>query len=614
MVAGTEFDDVLTGGAGDDVLEGRGGNDRLSGLSGNDALLGGAGADILDGGAGIDLASYYDSTAAVAVSLATQSGQGGDAEGDTLTGIEDLEGSAWNDTLTGDDGNNWLYGLAGNDRLFGGGGDDVLVGGAGADTLDGGVGVNAVSYAGSVVGVYVNLSSGNGAYGDAAGDRLLNISDLIGSAFADNIRGNAADNWLGGGAGNDSLMGEGGNDVLVGGAGADLLYGGAGFNMASYTGSAAGVVADLDTGEGSLGDAEGDHLYQIGALYGSSFADTLRGSGRAEWLNGAAGSDSLSGHGGADTLIGGDGADTLDGGDGDDWLVGGAGADVLGGSLGSDTVSYEGTAAGVYVNLSSGNGAYGDAAGDRLSDVENVVGTDFADSIRGNADDNWLAGGAGADTLKGEGGHDLLEGGAGADALYGADGYDAATYVGSAAGVSIGLAAGTAAGGDADGDTLYQIEDLIGSGFNDRLTGDANGNWLEGGVGGDVLDGGAGNDTLKGGAWGDMLTGGTGADRFLYTDVTDSGPAFTTSDWIWDFSRGTDRIDLSAIDANTTVAGNQAFAFIGTAAFTAAGQLRLTTANGELSVAGDINGDKIADFAITIAGGVVHLAASDFAL
>src|SRR5262249_23181554 len=129
--AGTSFDDTLNGG---------GGNDTLNGGDGNDTLQDGSGADQLVGGDGIDTASYADSASAVTVSLATGTGSGGDAEGDTLSQIENLTGSVFDDTLTGDDGTNVLDGGAGNDTLAGLGGDDVLVGGAGAGHLGGGGG------------------------------------------------------------------------------------------------------------------------------------------------------------------------------------------------------------------------------------------------------------------------------------------------------------------------------------------------------------------------------------------------------------------------------------------------------------------------------------------
>lgn len=117
---GSEFNDMLSGDDGINTLDGRGGNDRL---------LGRAGADVLIGGDGIDEAVYLASSAAVTVSLATGKGAGGDAEGDTLSTIENVSGSRYSDVLTGNSGANMLSGEDGNDRLSGGLGMDVLTGG-----------------------------------------------------------------------------------------------------------------------------------------------------------------------------------------------------------------------------------------------------------------------------------------------------------------------------------------------------------------------------------------------------------------------------------------------------------------------------------------------------
>lgn len=600
MVSGTELDDVLTGDAGDNRLDGLGGNDRLSGLAGADILVGGAGADILDGGDGVsDLASYYRSAAGVTVNLASHTAAGGEAQGDTLTGIEDLEGSGFNDTLTGDAGSNWLYGLASKDTLRGGDGNDLLNGGAGADILDGGNGSNAASYADSVRNVAIDLVLGRGTYGDADGDTLTRIANVVGSDFNDEINGNDANNNLYGGAGNDVLAGRAGDDFLEGGAGADRLYGGTGFNMASYQSSAAAVSVNLATHAATGGDAQGDQLSQITDLEGSDFNDTLTGDSTGNWLYG---------NGGADRLSGGDGGDVL---------IGGAGADWLDGGSGFDSASYEASLKGVYVNLSSGSGAYGDATGDRLTSISDVFGSDFADTVRGEGGENWLYGGAGADILMGEGGDDRLTGGAGADTLYGGGGgdFDVASYAGSAAAVTVNLATGAAAGGDAQGDRLYQIPHLIGSDFADTLTGAGGRNELYGGEGRDWLIGGAGDDVLQGGAGGDALVGGAGSDVFWYRDAADSGVSDLTRDQIVDFTRGTDWIDLTDIDANTIAGGNQNFIFIGTAAFTGvAGQLRYFGGSDALFVNGDLNGDRVADFAITITGGASTLSVDDFSL
>jgi len=234
--------DSLSGGAGDDVLVGYGGNDTLSGGDGDDTLEGGAGADVLNGGANSltadavnagDTARYAGSAAAVTVNLnltGAQSSAGSDADGDTLTGIENLVGSAFNDTLTGDANANKLFGLGGNDTLRGGGGDDVLggddgddllYGDDGADSISGGMG-NDRQWGGTGNDVISGGDGNDTAYGEAGNDTL------VGDAGNDTLVGGIGDDVLVGGSGDDTLLGEDGNDTLDGGGGADSLQGGAG--------------------------------------------------------------------------------------------------------------------------------------------------------------------------------------------------------------------------------------------------------------------------------------------------------------------------------------------------------------------------------------------------
>jgi subtilisin-like proprotein convertase family protein/subtilisin family serine protease len=134
-----------------------------------------------------------------------------------------LLGMRGNDTLLGGDGNDTLDGGVGNDRLEGGNGSDTLNGGVGVDALIGGAGTDTVTYAGSKLGVMVNLTMGVGMGGDAQGDTYREVENVIGSANADRLTGNALANNLTGGAGNDILVGLGGSDVLTGGAGADIF-------------------------------------------------------------------------------------------------------------------------------------------------------------------------------------------------------------------------------------------------------------------------------------------------------------------------------------------------------------------------------------------------------
>ncbi|OQP88359.1 hypothetical protein BTR14_02690 [Rhizobium rhizosphaerae] len=131
---------LVKGTAGNDTLEGMAGRDQLEGGDGKDTLIGGAGADVLIGGAGIDIASYRTAGSGVTVDLVKTTGNTGDAAGDSFTAIEGLEGSNFDDALTGSAGANTLNGLDGNDKLFGLAGNDSLYGGNGNDTIDGGAG------------------------------------------------------------------------------------------------------------------------------------------------------------------------------------------------------------------------------------------------------------------------------------------------------------------------------------------------------------------------------------------------------------------------------------------------------------------------------------------
>jgi Ca2+-binding RTX toxin-like protein len=177
---GDAGNDVINGGAGNDKLYGDAGDDLLKGGSGNDTLVGGTGADQLVGGSGRDMASYATSRGAVQVNLTTGTGAGGDAAGDTLSTIESLMGSAFNDQLTGNAGNNLLNGGAGNDILHGGAGNDIVKGGTGNDFLTGSEGV-------------------------------------------DTMLGGDGDDLIDAGTGEDIVMGGAGNDTIYGGPDPDII-------------------------------------------------------------------------------------------------------------------------------------------------------------------------------------------------------------------------------------------------------------------------------------------------------------------------------------------------------------------------------------------------------
>ena len=535
-VIGSDYRDVLRGDSGANQLSGGAGNDGLWGSSGDDVLEGGAGADRLYGGAGEDTVAYWGSEAGVTVNLEDGTGKGGHAEGDVMTDVENIIGSVYDDTLTGNDAANWLEGGAGADRLYGGAGDDWVV------------------YWLSDAGVTVNLEDGTGKGGQAEGDVMTDVENIIGSVYDDTLTGNDAANWL------------------EGGAGADRLYGGAGDDWVVYWLSDAGVTVNLEDGTGKGGHAEGDVITDVENIIGSDHDDTLTGNDAANWL---------------------------DGDSGDDMLEGGPGADRLDGGAGMDTVSYQGSDAGVTVKLREGTGKRGHAEGDVIAEVENVIGSDHNDTLVGDSLDNLLTGNAGNDLLWGSAGNDLLIGGPGADRLVGNSGHDTAAYTHSPTGVTVRLHNLSATGGDATGDTfpykvdvawtdidgveqtesLPDVEHLSGSAHDDVLAGDRRDNVIDGGAGHDTLYGGpgGGDDRLDGGPGDDRLYGGQGRDRLAGAAGDDrlvGGPGADVfvvapgegEDTVTDFTDGEDRIDLTAfglagIDDITTTTTTDGVAF-----------------------------------------------------
>ncbi|WP_354065568.1 calcium-binding protein [Devosia sp. 2618] len=222
-----------------------------------------------------------------------------------------------------------------------------------------------------------------------------------------------------------------------------------------------------------------------------------------------------------------------------------------------------------------------DAIDHSYTGINVIEGTSGADKIVGTAAHEFIIGGAGNDELRGGAGNDRLDGGAGNDTLY----------------------------GDAGDDLLF------GEAGNDKLYGGAGNDKLDGGAGNDLLDGGAGNDQLYGGLGADILIGGAGADTFIYKSIKESTLDAKGRDFINDFSQAQkDKINLSAIDANTKIAGDQAFNFVGTKAFTnKAGELRYEHKDGDTYVYGDVDGDGKADFAIVL-DTTIKLVATDFIL
>lgn len=497
ITGGTQAD-LIDGLEGNDSLSGGGGSDAIYGGDGNDTLVGGSGAaDTLYGGSGNDVASYAASNAAVYVNLTTGLGSGGHAAGDVLSEIENLTGSNYADTLIGDAGGNIIDGGSGNDVMAGGAGADTLIGGAGSDTVD---------YTASGAGVVVNLSSEFASGGDADGDVLSQIENLLGTNYADLLTGDGNANALTGGAGEDSLYGGAGGDSLYGGDGADLMQGGAGsdrldggagIDSADYSDSTAAVNVNLAMGTGSGGSAAGDTLVAVENIFGSIYNDSLYGSTADNSLSGGLGND------------------YIDAGAGDDTLEGGAGRDTLYGGSGMDYLDYRNSNAAVSVNLATNTASGGHATGDVLAGVDGLFGSAFDDTLIG-FDNQGLTGDVYTNIFFGGGGNDYMDAGAGDDIVNGDEGNDS-VFGGAGDDSATGGVGNDSVYGGAGNDSAYGGDgaDLVDGGAgNDQLEGGLGADTLYGGAGNDALYGGDGNDLISGGAGNDLLTGGAGSDTF----------------------------------------------------------------------------------------------------
>ena len=413
---------TICGLGGADSIWGGDGNDDIQGNSGNDLLKGGGGNDHLDGGSGIDTASYDDSASGVTVFLATDVANGGTAEGDTFTSIENLTGSNHDDFLVGDDGNNVLSGLQGNDVLKGGGGadtlnggenNDALKGGGGADTLNGGTGIDTADYHDSGSGVVVSLITDTAGNGDAEGDELNSIENLNGSAFGDHLYGQDGVNVLVGRDGNDTLKGFGANDTLRGEDGDDYMDGGAGAD--TMVGGLGDDIYIVDNAGDAVTESGGQGIDTVRV----STSWTMTAGADIELLETTDETDNaainLTGNASGNEIVGNDGANTINGGGGVDQMTGRNGNDTYFVDNASDAVMESG---GQGIDQVRTSVSWTLTAG---ADVETLRTTNDAGvgaiNLTGNASGNNLRGNNGSNILNGSDGDDELTGLGGADSF-----------------------------------------------------------------------------------------------------------------------------------------------------------------------------------------------------
>jgi Ca2+-binding RTX toxin-like protein len=599
VLNGEDDDDTITGGMGDDLIGGGDGDDTIDGKEGADKIFGdstfekslgnsftatntGSGEDNLQGGDGADLIK-------------------GEGENDRIfggDGNDDIAGGLGDDTLGGDAGNDLIKGEEGNDIISGGDDDDVLEGGLGDDTLRGDAGNDlikgeegndTVTYDKSPDSVVVNLdrnqgfanlggflhesvflhhqfvesdleptfaiNAGEGQDGFGGIDTLIDLENAIGSDYADVLIGDDGDNKLFGLKGNDVFISNVGNDSLEGNEGRDAI---------SYRRDPNAVIVDLSAPTATDGFGDTDSLTNIEDLIGTAFDDTLTGDSGANRIYGGDGQDIISGGDGNDELYGENDNDELYGDSGDDFLVGGLGigntiTDQIDGGEGIDTVSYYTSTTRVSANLGNGTGTEGDALGDRFTSVENLEGSEYNDTLRGDNGANILSGIEGDDKLYGLDGDDSIYGGDGNDFMHstggntimdGGNGINTFTVTGNGNSIIYGGEGNDNINTGAGDDVIYG-----GEGINVINAGEGN-NTIYGGSGKDTITSGSGNDTIYGGEGDNVIRAGEGNN----TVITGSGNDNITSgagDDIIDGGDGNNFINAgTGNNTVTTGAGN----------------------------------------------------------
>ncbi|MDA7965354.1 CHRD domain-containing protein [Ruegeria sp.] len=609
----------ITGSSNDDSIVATGAApNTIEGGAGDDFIAGGGGTDILSGGDGIDTNSFQGINAEVIADLATGSASYAPNENVTVfenfDGFENLDGSALDDqlfgdnganTLTGNDGNDLLVGRGGNDILEGGEGNDVLRGGGGNDITDGGEGIDTADFQDIGSAVTADLSDGTAVYaapnGNQVADQLISIENLTGSDNDDILTGDTGDNLLAGGAG---------NDVINGGAGDDVIRGDAIGDGEAITVS---ITNTLDAGGTFLtpvwfGFHDGANFDLFNAGEAASLGlERLAEDGSVEGI--AAEFNQQVGDNGIDaTILGGAGAPgPIDPGETATFTL-----NVNADQVGQGFFTW---ATMVIPSNDAFLAAPDDVFADPIFDAEgNFIGPIVIERFGRDVLD------AGTEVNNEEGAAFLnqtaRDQGTAENGVVGLHpGFNGSE--GNPNGGPVNILGGTTAAGTivdpVEGDftrnggneQLLRIEIDIAEGGNDELFGGAGDDTIDGGRGDDILDGGADNDTLIGGSGRDTFTfrRGTGFDIVAdfsvsvedgdFLDVSDFGITSIDdlqieangADTVIDLGNG-DQITLEGVAPNELVAENFVFA-------PEQPEVNVAPTNGDDDLQGGVGNDEI---------------------
>ncbi|WP_095013229.1 calcium-binding protein [Tsuneonella mangrovi] len=611
---------TITGTTGNDTLQGTTGNDTIDALDGDDVIVGSPGSDTVDGGGGFDVLLfplYYqpwfpEPSGGLTISVSgTHVYDSLGIFNTTYSNIEELaiwardpsytysvditvNASQFVSTLAGY-GNVWIKTGSGNDHLIGSQypdtfdvylGNDVVTGGDGQDTV-----VKALNPDGTTAFVTggtlpngdssVQVKQGSATTLSATSIEYLNLGQYD-AQFDQTVDASGSPIHVGllDGAGNDTFIGSVFNDLFSsssGSGGTDTYTGGGGPDTFSWDGTADAIdgttITDFDRGDTISLENNTTGSYLVTTFIGrATFSDT---AGEYRYVK-----------------------------SGDQTILQ---FDFNGDSLSDASLLL----ASRWLELSNPYNQH-----IVVAPATQINGTTASETINGTSWDDIIHGNGGDDIIYGLGGYDTIDVGTGNDTVRAGPGNDSVTGSGGDDFISGGGGDDTLDGGP-NNDHVYGnagVDYVNGGGGDDHVYGGSGNDRVYGSSGNDIVNGQAGDDLVVGGQGIDILVGGLGSDQFLF-NTADVGTSTASADRIQDFNQSQhDLIDFHLLDADTTTAGNQAFDWIGSSAFSGhAGELHYEIVGNTTYVSGDTNGDGGADFYLLLTG-QIHLDAGDFVL
>ena len=518
---------TISGGAGGYTLTGLSGGINVFGLTG--------GSNTIQGGGGDNRLNYSGATGAVNVNLATGITTYATGGTDHFSDIQDVMGSPFNDVLTAGTAAAVFTTDGGSDTLTGGPGDDTFyINGDGPGTVDndfinGGGGFNTLDYYEEPGPINVNMQNGTTSKFYGGTDHFSNIQEILGTLYNDTFISALTGNeyFVSGGDGNDTFYLSGGGNSAIGQLG--------GFNTLNYENAASAVTVNVAGGTTSYASGGSDDTFvDISQFDGSAFNDTLTAAGVLTGVafNGAAGNNTMTGGSGNDTF------ELWSDGPGTDY------SNFINGGGGYNTLDYSQAPGPVNVNMATGTTSNYYGGTDHFSNIQQVNGSPFNDMLTAGSAGAVFNGGGGSDTMMGGAGNDtfqLWSDGPGTDNtnyINGGGGTNTLDYSKSPGPVNVNMMTGTTSNYYGGTDYFSNIQDVVGSAFNDVLI--ANGS-------GSVLTGGSGNDTfefVEGHTNGATVTDFTsGTDSLLFTGFGTSGATFVQdsfTQWTVNSANGAD--------------------------------------------------------------------------